>query len=1157
MKPLLPTPRARNAGRFCMALGMLLFLSSASAQSATNGGESLAAPTLDDIQSERKAVEGNAELGEDVRAKALELYDRAAQALKQYEETTAATNALAARIEQGPARIAEIRKQLENPRPPAETRAPAQDMSTEKLEAAVNEARAASTVARDALNEKEAAVAALAQSGKAIVEDYVSRERSLGKVTDELRAPPVADVPPAVSKARKTFLSARRALEQAELTRLRRRNSSYDLLVELTTLERDLAAAEVARIQDRRTLLEEALQKRREADALAGRLQAQEAIVASAELPPRIAAIAEEIAALKSEQVSVIEKEKNVNDALRDVARRYREIQDRFQSMRERIATYGASQALGRLLQKRLEKLPSPRELRRFARERQDEIARATDRRIEVEDQQQQVIKAETEVETILASIEPPPPPEKLQSLRDQTSELVRAQRETLSELDKVYARYLTRLTALEAADREVAKTSREFSAFIRKELTWIPNLSPLSPRDFIGLPKALGWLFSPANWAQALSDSGRTFAGNPLYSVAAFVAIVLTVVGRWQARHRLHGLAERTRRVRTDAYMHTVKALGLTVVAASVWPLILAVAGWQVEADPIGGAFGNAVGSSLLDIVPFVMVLSLAHWLTRSDGLGSSHFHWPEEITRALHRQVGLLAALLVPFAFLINLASHSGMIEVAYAIGRPMLLLALVALTVFIWRSFGRTGTFMRHFNGNRPDGWISRLWILWFPLLLAAPVALFFGAAYGYAHTATELTGLLIGETAWLLLALLVTKDMLLRWFYVAERRSRFENIVRQREEARAERASRGEDTGGSGFDIDVPEVDYRSLGEQARSVIHVGVLLGVILSVGSIWGDLLPAIGFLDRIELPISKIERVEGVEQQLPVTLADLAIGLLILAGTLFAAKNLSGLLEFTLLRRLRLDAGGNYAIVTLFQYVIVAIGVVTAFSTIGLQWSKLQWLIAALGVGLGFGLQEIVANFVSGIILLLERPVRIGDIVTVGNADGHISRIRIRATTILTWEKKELIIPNKEFITGQVVNWTLSDSVNRILINVGIAYGSNVRKALEILEAIAKENTEVLHEPKPVVTFESFGDNALMLYLRCYISSLDHRLETITALHEAIYGKFAEAGIAIAFPQRDVHLDTSRPLDIRLHQGPAATFAPTQTEPGKSAGAE
>ena len=336
-----------------------------------------------------------------------------------------------------------------------------------------------------------------------------------------------------------------------------------------------------------------------------------------------------------------------------------------------------------------------------------------------------------------------------------------------------------------------------------------------------------------------------------------------------------------------------------------------------------------------------------------------------------------------------------------------------------------------------------------------------------------------------------------------------------------------------------------------------MVRVGVLVGIILSVGTIWGDLLPAIGFLDRIELPFSKVQMLEGVEQQLPVTLADLAIGILILAGTFFAAKNLSGLLGFTVLRRLRLDAGGNYAIVTLCQYLVVAIGIVIASSTIGLQWSKLQWLIAALGVGLGFGLQEIVANFVSGIILLLERPVRIGDIVTVGNADGYVARIQIRATTILTWEKKELIIPNKEFITGQVVNWTLSDSVNRILINVGIAYGSDVSKALELLEQVAKENEHVLAEPKPVITFEAFGDNALMLYVRCYISALEHRLETITALHEAIYTKFERAGIVIAFPQRDVHLDTSKPLEIRVHQDATQALGLPQSQDGKRGNTE
>jgi len=1152
MKPSTHPLGARRTARTCLIVAMLCLVTPIGAQRALPDGQSPAVPTLADIETRRKAAQENAELAQEVQAKTLEYYDRAAETLDQTEQTAARIAALISRIEEGPARVAELRKRLKSPRSPIVAAMPAPDASVEELQAAVNEKLAGLTVAREVFNEKKKALSSLKKSGKAIVEEYVARERGLSKITEEARAPPPADMPPALSQARQTFLGARLVLEQTELDQLRRRNSSYDLLTELATLERDLAAADVAWIENEHEVLEEALQKQREADARTERWKAEAAISEAAQLPPAVAAIAEEIAALKEELVTVIEREKDVNDALRAVTRQYREIKDKFQTVRGRIATYGASQALGRLLQKRLKNLPSPRAQQGFARERRNEIVRATDRLIEVEDRLQQIVNTEAQVASILSSVEPAIEPLETQALQAQTSELVHVQRDTLAELDRTYGRYLTRLTVLEAADREVVKMAQEFSTFIRKELTWIPNLSPLAASDFSGLPQALRWLFEPANWRQALSDAGRTFASHPFYSITALLAIALAVIGRRLARHRLPELADLTRRNRSDAYSHTVKALALTVVAASLWPLIFAVAGWQVEADPIGGPFGNAAGSALIDVVPFVFALSLLQWLTRSDGLGSRHFRWPEGISVAVHKRIGWLAVFFVPAVFLINLASHAGIVELSYAIGRPMLLLALATLAVFVWRLFRRSGAFMRHFEELRPDGWISRLWFLWFPLLLSAPAALFVGAAFGYAHTAAELTGLLIGETAGLLLALLLVKDMLLRWFYVIERRTRFETIVRQRAEARAGREHREEEAGGAGFDIEIPEIDYRELGEQARAVVRVGVLLGIILSIGSIWGDLLPAIGFLDRVELPFSKVEMVEGVEQQLPVTLADLAIGILILAATFFAAKNLSGLLGFTVLRRLRLDAGGNYAIVMLCQYLIVAIGVLAAFSTIGLQWSKLQWLIAALGVGLGFGLQEIVANFVSGIILLLERPVRIGDIVTVGNADGYVSRIQIRATTILTWEKKELIIPNKEFITGQVVNWTLSDSMNRILLNVGIAYGSDVSKALEVLERIAKENHQVLDDPKPIITFEAFGDNALMLYMRCYISSLDHRLATVTALNEAIYAKFNEAGIVIAFPQRDVHLDTSKPLDIRVHQGAAGALGSPQSQGGK-----
>jgi potassium efflux system protein len=249
------------------------------------------------------------------------------------------------------------------------------------------------------------------------------------------------------------------------------------------------------------------------------------------------------------------------------------------------------------------------------------------------------------------------------------------------------------------------------------------------------------------------------------------------------------------------------------------------------------------------------------------------------------------------------------------------------------------------------------------------------------------------------------------------------------------------------------------------------------------------------------------------------------------------AAKNLPALLEILLLSRTSMSAGSRYAVTTMIGYVIAAAAALTIFSALGLSWGSVQWLVAALGVGIGFGLQEIVANFISGIIILFERPVRVGDVVTIGDTTGSVSKIRIRATTIRNWEKQELLVPNKEFITGRLLNWTLSDNLNRIVITVGVDYGSDVRLALALLEEAVTEDDRVLRDPEPRFTFEGFGDNALSLVLRCYLDSMDDRLAVTSDLHQSINDKFVAAGISIAFPQRDVHLSTAQPLEVRIHE--------------------
>ena len=199
--------------------------------------------------------------------------------------------------------------------------------------------------------------------------------------------------------------------------------------------------------------------------------------------------------------------------------------------------------------------------------------------------------------------------------------------------------------------------------------------------------------------------------------------------------------------------------------------------------------------------------------------------------------------------------------------------------------------------------------------------------------------------------------------------------------------------------------------------------------------------------------------------------------------------------------------------------------------------------LVAAFGVGLGFGLQEIFANFVSGLLLLVERPVRVGDTITVGGVTGIVTRIRIRATTIQDWDLKELVVPNKDLVTGQLLNWTLSDAANRVTVFVGVAYESDVDQVTRVLREIVTGTPLVLETPPPKVTFEEFGDSALKFSIRAYVRDVEERLPAIHALHTAIAHRFRREGIEIAFPQMDIHVRPGAPEQLRGDSPPPLRF--------------
>jgi potassium efflux system protein len=239
----------------------------------------------------------------------------------------------------------------------------------------------------------------------------------------------------------------------------------------------------------------------------------------------------------------------------------------------------------------------------------------------------------------------------------------------------------------------------------------------------------------------------------------------------------------------------------------------------------------------------------------------------------------------------------------------------------------------------------------------------------------------------------------------------------------------------------------------------------------------------------------------------------------------LWASRMLRALLEDEVLPRAHLARGVPHSIAALAQYTVLLIGFLLAVAAAGFDWSRVTLLAGAFGVGVGFGLQNIVNNFVSGLILLFERPIQVGDTVQQGDLFGEVRRIGIRSSTVRTWQGAEVIVPNANLISEQVVNWTLSDRNRRIDLKVGVAYGTDPERVLELLRRVAEQHPDVLREPPPLALFTDFGDSSLDFELRVWTTQPDRIFAIRSAVAVAIHGALRDAGITIPFPQRDLHL--------------------------------
>ena len=288
---------------------------------------------------------------------------------------------------------------------------------------------------------------------------------------------------------------------------------------------------------------------------------------------------------------------------------------------------------------------------------------------------------------------------------------------------------------------------------------------------------------------------------------------------------------------------------------------------------------------------------------------------------------------------------------------------------------------------------------------------------------------------------------------------------------------------------------------------------------LLGLAYIWSDVLPAFEILDRIQLfNVGVGTNIDSV------TLKDIVYTAAAIVATVFAVRNLPGMLELLILQRASLDSGARYAWTTIFRYAITVAGALIVMHLLSVPYQQLGWLLAAASVGLGFGLQEIFANFVSGIILLLERPVRVGDVVTIDETTGVVSRIQMRATTVTSWDRKELVVPNKDLVTGKLLNWSLSNVINRLSITVGVDYASDPDEVRAILTRVVAGHPDVISDPPPLINLEQFGDNSLNYVVRFFLATLDRRISVTHEINAAILQALRDAKINIPFPQRDLH---------------------------------
>ncbi len=1121
-----------------LLLFLLLVQAAAVAGAAASGD---ADELAREIAAERKRVGEAGELGDARRKELLARLDRAAEFLDRRRQILARSEALKARVRKAPAELAELQRRRLPRRLSASALA---GWSDSRLQRELDRTMTAIDRARGELNAAEGDLArylaAAKQDGEELVRINARLASLVGSAASTAAGSAASGADALQDRAELAWLQARR-----DFLRLRQDNLSR--LTELAQAQRDFDIRLLQRLQENADLLHQALTERKVATLQQSETAAPKKGGAQA-LPEVLRPLQEEIEALHAEQARIVARSGELAQREEQARRQLEFLKADRTRLQQALELVAEGDQLSAMLRKRRQLLPGSAELAAELDQYLRELNQATLRQLEL-DEILRSPRLESALQAPVSRTAGRDSNEKESSLppglERQRERLEQERQRALQDLLLAYTDYVSRLSALQAMLRKLHAEIVAYHGFIIAQMLWMPSSASILDFRPAQLLKGMAWYLNRDNLQSLARDARQVLARHPVRLLLLGLAWALLLWLRKRARQGFAVAARRADSRMAADMLATFRVLIDSLILILPGPLLLLGAGLLLGGLPSASDYSLRLAAGLQGAGQALLFLNLLRVMCHEKGLAQVHLGWHPVLCRALHQQALWLTPLLVPLAAIhaANAAGvPSGFIHLSgivrtepegvLLLGRLAFAAMMGLLAIALVRIWGRDSAVIKAFAQDEKRRAWAQYHPLWFYPVVTLPVLLLVGVLAGYDYSATFFLAR-IGSVLWLLLGLLLLKDFLLHGLRLAQRRMR----LLQAMDAMDDNARPADAGDGDMPPADAATVDYGELSQQVRKLVN---LLYFVLLIGGLWyllRDLLPAFGVLDKVELPITTTRLVEGVRTEVPITLGDMLLGLVLGVLVLLGARSVPGLLEFTLLQRLPLSQATRYAITTVVQYLVVMLGLVVSFNAIGLQWSSIQWLVAALGVGLGFGLQEIVANFVSGLILLFEQPIRVGDLVTVGQTTGVVTRIRIRATTIVNWDRQELIVPNKTFITGDLINWTLSDPVNRLVIEVGVAYGTDTRKAMALMLEAARAHPRVLDDPAPFVSFEAFGDSALLLTLRAYLNDVDHRLSTRTDLNQAIAERFAEAGIEIAFPQRDLHLDTRSPLEVVVRE--------------------